>query len=74
MNPDLSDVVTYSLSTSLVLLIDEFLENMIGGSWVHKFIEEIINIISLIKYKLIFLESKTRLISKTETILGLKGF
>ena len=75
----ISDVVMYSSKKSLVWLIEESPKvilkenNNVWGSHVNKFIEIIENILSLIKYKPIFLEPITRLISEPETISGSIG-
>ena len=75
----ISNVVTYNLKKSLMWLIDESPKvilkenNNVWGSHVNKFIEIIENILSLIKYKQIFLKLITRLISEPETILSSIG-
>ena len=47
---------------------------MVGENWIHKFIRKIGNILSLVKYKSIFLEFIiSLLIYETKTILGSTG-
>lgn len=77
---DISDVVIYSSRKSHIWLIDKSFRiilndnNMVGENWIHKFIRKIGNILSLVKYKSIFLEFIiSLLIYETKTILGSTG-
>lgn len=68
------DVVAYGSRMILVWLIYKSSKiilndnNMVRGIHVHRFIENIVNILNLIKYKSIFLEKIIQLIFKIETI------